>query len=109
MGCLRLGFKIRDPDHSGPEVNLSPTVFAQILAGLDANELSRAAARFPMPRASRALSAYDHFAAMVAERGAGSALGRPVRLSLGRDRPAAQKNLLLSLGKILQVMNVKFS
>ncbi|MSU71668.1 MAG: DUF4372 domain-containing protein [Opitutus sp.] len=46
-------------------MNLSPTVFAQILAGLDANELSRAAARFPMPRASRALSAYDHFAAMV--------------------------------------------
>ena len=46
-------------------MNLSPTVFAQILAGLDANELARAAARFPMPRASRALSAYDHFAAMV--------------------------------------------
>jgi len=46
-------------------MNPSPTVFAQILAGLDANELARAAARFPMPRASRSLSAYDHFAAMV--------------------------------------------
>ena len=43
----------------------NPTVFAQIMAGLDPNELSRAAARFPMPRASRSLSAYDHFAAMV--------------------------------------------
>jgi len=28
-------------------------------------ELARAAARFPMPRASRSLSAYDHFAAMM--------------------------------------------
>ena len=46
-------------------MNTSPTVFAQILAGLDANELARAAARFPMARASRALSAYDHFAAMI--------------------------------------------
>lgn len=46
-------------------MNPSPTVFAQILAGLDANELARAAARFPMTRASRALSAYDHFAALI--------------------------------------------
>ena len=42
-----------------------PTVFAQILAGLNQMELSRAAAKYPMPRASRSLSAYDHFAAMV--------------------------------------------
>ena len=46
-------------------MNPGPTVFAQIIAGLNQMELSRAAARFPMPRASRALSAYDHFAAMV--------------------------------------------
>ena len=46
-------------------MNPPPTVFAQILAGLDATELARAAAKFPRPRASRALSAYDHFAAMV--------------------------------------------
>ena len=46
-------------------MNPPPTVFAQILAGLDANELSRAAARFPMSRASRSLGVYDHFAAMV--------------------------------------------
>jgi len=46
-------------------MNPVPTVFGQVLGGLDAKELSRAAARFPMPRASRALSAYDHFAAMV--------------------------------------------
>lgn len=42
-----------------------PTVFSQILAGLDHTELTRAAARFPMPRASRSLTVYDHFAAMV--------------------------------------------
>lgn len=42
-----------------------PTVFSQILSGVDHAELARAAARFPMPRASRTLSAYDHFAAMV--------------------------------------------
>ena len=43
----------------------SPTVFAQVMAGLDATELARAAARFPMPRVSKTLRAYDHFAAMV--------------------------------------------
>lgn len=43
----------------------APTVFAQIMAGLDATELARAAARFPLPRASRTLRPYDHFAAMV--------------------------------------------
>jgi hypothetical protein len=42
-----------------------PTVFAQVLAGLNQMELARADARFPMSRASRSLSAYDHFAAMV--------------------------------------------
>ena len=46
-------------------MNNAPTVFAQIMAGLDATELARAAARFPMPRASKTLRAYDHFAAMV--------------------------------------------
>ena len=46
-------------------MNPPPTVFAQILAGLNQMELARAAARFPMPRASRSLSVYDHFAAMA--------------------------------------------
>ena len=46
-------------------MNPPPTVFAQILAGVDSNELMRAAARFPMPRASRSLSLYDHFGAMI--------------------------------------------
>jgi len=46
-------------------MNPGPTVFSQILAGVDHTELARAAARFPMPRASRSLSVYDHFAAMV--------------------------------------------
>jgi hypothetical protein len=46
-------------------MNPGPTVFAQILAGLNRMELARAAARFPMPRASRSLSAHDHWAAMV--------------------------------------------
>ncbi len=43
----------------------APTVFAQIMAGLDPTELARASMRFPMARASRSLSAYDHFGAMV--------------------------------------------
>ena len=42
-----------------------PTVFAQVMAGLDPKELARAAAKYPMPRASRSLTTYDHFAAMV--------------------------------------------
>jgi len=41
------------------------TVLAQILDGLDPKELSRCAARYPMRRETPALSAYDHFAAMV--------------------------------------------
>jgi IS4 transposase len=43
----------------------SPTVFAQVMGGLDATELARAVVRFPMPRVSKTLRAYDHFAAMV--------------------------------------------
>ncbi|MBM3854837.1 MAG: hypothetical protein FJ399_17075 [Verrucomicrobia bacterium] len=43
-------------------MNLGSTVFSQVLAGLDATEVARAAALYPMPRASRALSAYDHSA-----------------------------------------------
>lgn len=46
-------------------MNPGPTVFTQVLAGVDAKEVARAAVRFPMPRASRSLSAYDHFATMV--------------------------------------------
>lgn len=46
-------------------MNPPPTVFAQILAGMNQMELVRAAHRFPMPRASRSLSVYDHFAAMI--------------------------------------------
>jgi hypothetical protein len=42
-----------------------PTVFAQIMAGVDATELARAAAQYPMPRVSKSLRPYDHFAAMV--------------------------------------------
>ena len=46
-------------------MNPGPTVFAQVLAGLNRMELARAATKFPMPRASRSLTAHDHFAAMV--------------------------------------------
>ena len=42
-----------------------PTVFAQILAGLNRVELARIAGDYPMPRASRSLTVHDHFAAMV--------------------------------------------
>jgi hypothetical protein len=41
------------------------TVLAQILDGLDPKEFSRCAGRYAMPRETPALSAYDHFAAMV--------------------------------------------
>lgn len=46
-------------------MNPGPTVFAQIMAGMDPTELARATRHFPMPRASKTLRAYDHFAAMV--------------------------------------------
>ena len=46
-------------------MNNAPTVFAQIMAGLDPTEVARAAAQFPMPRASKTLQPYDHLAAMV--------------------------------------------
>ena len=46
-------------------MNNAPTVSAQIMSGLDATELARASARLPIPRVSKALRAYDHFAAML--------------------------------------------
>ena len=77
LRCLRLGFKTRDPDHSGPEMNLYD--------GLRSNSCRAGCQR------AVAGGGPISDAPSVAERGAGSALGRPVRLSLGRDRPAAQK------------------
>jgi len=46
-------------------MNPDPTVFAQVFGELNQMKPTRVAARFPMPRASRSLSVYDHFAAMV--------------------------------------------
>jgi len=46
-------------------MNSGPTVFAQILAGIDPKEVARCAEKFPLPRQSRGLSVFDHFAAMV--------------------------------------------
>jgi hypothetical protein len=46
-------------------MNQGRTVLAQILDGLEAKEVTRCAARYPMPRDTPALSAYDHFAVMV--------------------------------------------
>src|SRR5882724_2501081 len=46
-------------------MNAFPTVFAQIMSGIDATELPRAASRYPMPRVSKSMSVYDHFGAMV--------------------------------------------
>ena len=46
-------------------MNPGPTVFTQVLAGVDPKEVARAALRFPMPRASRSLTVYDHFATMI--------------------------------------------
>jgi len=63
--CPRSGLENAGLGYSGPKMNPGPTVFSQIMAGVDHTELARAAARFPMPRASRSLRVYDHFAAMV--------------------------------------------
>lgn len=46
-------------------MNSGKTVLAQILAGLSSEEFSRCAKSYPMDRDTPALSAYDHFAAMV--------------------------------------------
>ena len=46
-------------------MNPGPTVFTQVLAGVDPKEVTRAALRSPMPRASRSLTVYDHFATMI--------------------------------------------
>ena len=46
-------------------MNSGKTVLAQILAGLTGEEFSRCAKRYPMPRDTPTLSAYDHFATMV--------------------------------------------
>ena len=69
-------------------MNSGPLVFSQILAGFDHTELTRAAARHPMPRASRALSAYDHFAAMVFAQLTARESLRGIEACL-RGRPAA--------------------
>jgi hypothetical protein len=46
-------------------MNHGKTVLAQILEGLHPEQFRRCAQRHPMKRATPALSAYDHFAAMV--------------------------------------------
>lgn len=58
-------FQILKVSHSGPEMNPGPTVFTQVFAGVDPKEVARATLRFPMPRASRSLTVYDHFATMI--------------------------------------------
>ena len=46
-------------------MNTGKTVLAQVLSGLSGEEFGRCARRYPMPRDTTALSAYDHFATMV--------------------------------------------
>lgn len=46
-------------------MNSGKTVLAQVLAGLDSKDFYRCASRYPMPRDTPALSAYDHFATMI--------------------------------------------
>jgi hypothetical protein len=46
-------------------MNSGRTVLAQVLDGIAVEEVRRCAARYPMPRQTRVLSAYDHFAIMV--------------------------------------------
>jgi IS4 transposase len=46
-------------------MNHGRTIFAQILDGLDSKEFQRCASLYPTLRHTHALSAYDHFAAMI--------------------------------------------
>jgi hypothetical protein len=46
-------------------MNQGRTVFAQIMDGIDRTEFERCAQKFPLVRAPRCFSAYDHFASMV--------------------------------------------
>lgn len=46
-------------------MNPGKTVLAQILDGLHSEQFHRCVQRYPMPRGTPALSAYDHFAVMV--------------------------------------------
>lgn len=46
-------------------MNSGRTIFAQLLAGIDRTEFERCVCKFPMPRATRRFSAYDHFASML--------------------------------------------
>lgn len=46
-------------------MNSGKTVLAQILAGMHGEQFGRCAELYPMKRATTALSAYDHFVAMV--------------------------------------------
>jgi hypothetical protein len=46
-------------------MNHGRTIFAQILEGLDPKEFRRCASLYPTVRHTHALSAYDHFAAMI--------------------------------------------
>jgi hypothetical protein len=48
-----------------PAMNHGRTIFAQILDGLDSKEFERCALQYPTIRQTHALSAYDHFAAMI--------------------------------------------
>lgn len=46
-------------------MHLGPPVFAQLLAPIHPQQFARIAARFPLARASRALSVWAHFLAMA--------------------------------------------
>jgi hypothetical protein len=46
-------------------MNLGRTILAQILDGLDPKQFERCALQYPTLRQTHALSAYDHFAAMI--------------------------------------------
>jgi len=46
-------------------MNHGRTIFAQILDGLDPKQFERCASQYPTARHTHALSAYDHFAAMI--------------------------------------------
>ena len=70
-------------------MNHGKTVLAQILEGLHPEQFRRCAQRHPMKRETPALSAYDHFAAMVFAQLTYRESLRDIKACLGSRRPAA--------------------
>lgn len=73
-------------------MNHGKTVLAQILEGLHPEQFRRCAERHPMRRETPALSAYDHFAAMVFAQLTYRESLRDIEACLGSKRPLLHRS-----------------